>query len=410
VKRIHLIISFAFLVSLIFFGLNSEKTREFFASFRNMTASVFFVDSLTENDLLAHYETARTGKKPVKIIIVPGHDDTLSGAVYRKRREADMNMELGKKLAKFLSADSEFEVLLTRTDDGYNPVFWDYRERGADTLYDFVKSKKLDMQNLLSAGSVHQYEGVKHNKAPKDAITTLYSINRWANETMADIVIHIHFNDAAERKHEAPYDYSGFSIYIPEKQFSNARVSRALAKPIFDRLSKFYPVSDLPKENSGLVESQDLIAIGAYNTLDSAGMLIEYSYIYEPQFEDGEVREKTITEMAWQTYLGLNDFFKTKKSKNLAGTIALESLNEQFEKGSKNKSSVLDLQKALLLLNTYPPKNKSLRECPLTGNFGQCTETALNYFQSGENILGEEGLVGEKTLNILHKKLELLHL
>jgi len=161
----------------------------------------------------------------------------------------------------------------------------------------------------------------------------------------------------------------------------------------------------LPKENSGLVESQDLIAIGAYNTLDSAGILIEYGYIYEPQFEDGKVREKTITEMAWQTYLGLNDFFKTKKSKNLAGAIALGSLNKQFEKESKNKSLIFDFQKALLLLNTYPPKNKSLRECPLTGNFGQCTETALGYFQSSENILGEEDIVGEKTLKSLRNKL-----
>lgn len=412
--NLFLLIGFSLLIFLAFSAWSDRGVRHTFISLgismKNMLASTFFVDSITESDLLARYEKARKRGRPVKIIIVAGHDDKSPGAVYRDRREADMNVKLAEALAGFLSKDKEFETVLTRLKDGYNPIFWDFRERNKNTLYDFISSKKLDMRQLMEAGSVHDSPGVKHNKAPEEFITTLYSVNRWANESAADIVIHIHFNDAAGRRREVPWDHSGFSIYIPEKQYSNAKASRALAKSIFGRLSRFYPASDLPIEDAGLVESQDLIAVGAYNTLDSAGMLIEYGYIYEPQFETSEVRAKTITELAWQTYLGLHDFFKTAKSEKLAIVGSLGELDQPIEKDSRDKDLILDLQKALLLIDAYPPAGKTIRECPLSGNFGKCTETALNLFQSREEIKGEEGRVGERTLKSLRDRLSVYKL
>lgn len=402
-----------FLALLFLAGVYEKKVQSILISLADSiknTASVFFVASITEDDLLSRYKLAKKGRDTIKIIIVAGHDDESPGTVYKGRREADMNAELAEALASFLEKDDEFEIVLTRTKLGYNPNFWDYRTRSENTLYDFISAKKLDMKKLMSEGSVSQHDSVKHNKAPANTITILYTINRWANETSADIVLHIHFNDAAERKRSEPYKYNGFAIYVPEKQYSNAAASHAVAEPIFTRLNKLYASSNLPKENAGIVESQNLIAIGSYNTLDAVGMLIEYGYIYEPQFETDEVRVQTIIELAWQTYLGLHDFFKTTKSERLALLGALGPLDTPIESRSKDKASILDIQKALLVLGFYPPDAKNKRDCPLSGNFGPCTEIALKRFQAEENILDESGKAGEKTLEILRKKLKRLGL
>jgi N-acetylmuramoyl-L-alanine amidase len=390
----------ALLILSLVFLFQTNNLQRTFTYVRSMTASVFFTDSTTTEDLRSDYEDAKNGAAPMKIIIVAGHDNDFPGAVYKDRREADMTIALAAKLSELLKQDKEFEIMLTRTSAGYNSSFWEYREREKQNILNFVKSKKQNMETLIEAGSVHEYDGVKHNKAPGEVVTTLYGVNKWANELGADIVLHIHFNDAADRRYGKSGDYSGFSVYIPEHQYSNAGASRSVAKSIFDRLSKFYSKSDLPKEDAGLVESQDLIAVGAYNTLDPVGLLIEYGYVYESEF-DAEVRDKTITELAWQTYLGIHDFFGTAKSKDLPEVGSMGDLDSPVTKKTNSKSAVLDLQKALLLSNAYPPQGKTLRECPLTGNFGDCTLASLSYFQSRENITDEVGFAGRKTLKSL---------
>ena len=46
----------------------------------------------------------------------------------------------------------------------------------------------------------------------------------------------------------------------------------------------FHPVNGMHFPGEGVVEDQELIAIGSFNTLNPIGLLIEYGYIYESQF------------------------------------------------------------------------------------------------------------------------------
>jgi hypothetical protein len=145
--------------------------------------------------------------------------------------------------------------------------------------------------------------------ARTDVALRLYGINKWENENNVDIAIHVHINDNPRRNPTGPGIYSGFTMYVPEKEYTNSPTTKAVAETIFKRLAKYNPVSDLPIEDNGIVEEGDLIAIGAHNTANAASMLIEYGYIYEPQFQDKTVRLETLKDMAFQTYLGLQDFF-----------------------------------------------------------------------------------------------------
>lgn len=114
--------------------------------------------------------------------------------------------------------------------------------------------------------------------------------------------MHIDFNDYPGRKGNTG-KYNGFSIYIPEKQYSNANASRDFAIKIKDQLEQILPISNMPKE-SAIVESQDLIAVGAYNSSDAISILIEYGYIYEPYFTNPNIQEYIFSEIANQTYWG----------------------------------------------------------------------------------------------------------
>jgi N-acetylmuramoyl-L-alanine amidase len=151
---------------------------------------------------------------------------------------------------------------------------------------------------------------VFHNSAPRDVALRLYGITKWSSENNIDIIIHIHFNDIPRKNAKKPGDYSGFAIYVPTSKYGNSSTTRAIASKIYQSLSKYNRVSDLPGESTGLVDESELIAIGANNTSDAASMLIEYGYIYEPQFQDPYTRSEAIRHLALQTYLGLQDFFE----------------------------------------------------------------------------------------------------
>ena len=172
------------------------------------------------------------------------------------------------------------------------------------------------MQDLVSVNTTPQtVPKVQHNKAPAMVAFHLFGITKWANEQDMDIVIHLHFNDQAGRKAGKPGYYSGFSIYVPAGQYGNSETTRAVATAIFNELAKTNQVSTLPGESSGLVDEEDLIAIGVDNTANAASLLIEYAYIYEPSLANAEARELAFANWAGATYQGLQDFFKWLFSK-----------------------------------------------------------------------------------------------
>ena len=122
-------------------------------------------------------------------------------------------------------------------------------------------------------------------------------------------MIHLHLNDYPGHSSTVAGKYSGLVIYIPAQQYNNSSTTKAVADAMFKRLSLYNPIDNLPIESGGIIDDPELIAVGVGNTADAASMLIEYDYIYEPQFVNPKVRSLALKDLAYQTYLGLQDFF-----------------------------------------------------------------------------------------------------
>lgn len=375
-----------------------------FGDVEHLFAGVFFTESSTPEALQTKYSRALYGGDKVRVLIVPGHDNEAWGTEFNGVREADMTVALGEELTKLLAADPAYEPLLLRSTTGYASGFLDYVGQEEGAIRAFIQSNKQTMQELVRAGSVHMVDGVIHNSAPTAIALKLYAVNKWANEHGVDIVLHIHFNDYPGRSHIRAGRYNGFSIYVPDSQFSNARASRSVAEALFAQFSKFYAGSNLPVEDSGIVPDQQLIAIGSYNTIDPAGILIEYGYIYEQRFLNAAVRAAMMRELAFQTHQGLNRFFGKygEVFQKYPTTLLPHEWRQPLSAGAGSHPSILSLQAALLFEELYPPAGESKRDCPLSGSFGPCTAEAVKGFQQKYG-LPASGTVGELTLAKLNE-------
>ncbi len=369
-------------------------------------ASVFFVDSITEDELKDDYVLAEKGNDKIKILIVPGHDEGRGGTEFKGIKERELNIEIAEILTQLLRKEGEFEVSLTRNKNEYNKDIQAYIKNNYKAIENFQKEHKGTMNSLVRSGLVDTRNGVGHNSAPSSTVIRLYGINKWANENDIDIVIHTHFNDHPNRRYNQSGKYSGVTIYVPERQFSNAKASMALAKNVFKRLTRYSATSNMPLESAGIVEDQELIAVGAYNTLDPAVLLIEYGYIYEARFTSPQVRTLAIKESALQTYLGILDFFGTGKieERNIYNTATLPYLwGNNLKRGTRGSKDVYALQTALSFQFFYPPLQKNKNDCPINGNFGPCTARAVTDFQKKYNISPASGFVGPLTRSKLNK-------
>jgi len=232
----------------------------------------------------------------------------------------------------------------------------------------------------------------------------LYGMTKWSNENGIDIEIHIHFNDYPGHTEYEPGKYSGFAVYVPVTQYENSSTTHALADTVEKRLAKYNPVSNLPGESVGVVDDPELIALGANDTADAASMLIEYSYIYEPQLDNPATRSQVIKDLAYQTYLGLEDFFDPDKAAGLTkayDTVTLPyAWRDPILPGAVGPD-VFALQTALMRDGEYPPTGITMNDCPRTGKLGRCTKSALQAFQDKYDITGEDGFAGPKTLQTL---------
>lgn len=391
------------LTALLFFAFPARV-----ADIRHLIASIFFVDSSTKETLKSAYEKADRGEEKLSILIVPGHDSVQSGTEFRGMKEANITLDLGEELYRLLAADTHFDVHLSRTRAGYDPLIAKFFQEKKTEIDEFVKTQKALMSRYVALGKIESRIIVGHNTAPTDTAYKLYGINKWANENSVDIILHIHFNDYPRSMRSTPGTYSGFSVYVPESQYSNAKWSRVIAETIFARLARFYPSSNLPKEDVGIVEDQELIAIGSNNTVDGAAILIEYGYIYEPHLQNAMIRKNVISDLAFQTYLCIMDFFEDNAKKESYETQLLpHEWQEDVCRACPTKKDTLPLQAALIIEGLYPPTGYSLNECPMSGGFGACTERAIKAFQKKYGIVPQTGYVGEKTrakLNELYRK------
>lgn len=276
---------------------------------RRFLVALVYQETITPEDLHDSYR-----ERDFKILIVPGHDNYSWGAQFGATKEADLALLIAKKLQALLAANKHFQVVVSRNLDSgeYEPVFSDFFAKEWERIAAFRSEKKSLFKQLLQSGAVASRVIVGHNYAANEASLRLHGLNLWANENDVDLTLHLHVNDYAGRKSSRPGVYQGLAIYVPEKQYPNSRASLALAQSLSDSLKQVLPVSNLPEESGGIIEDQELIAVGSAATRDGAAVLIEYGYIYEPRWGVAE-HEETATQLAEQTYNGLINYLKADK-------------------------------------------------------------------------------------------------
>lgn len=384
------------------FVLVSVSFTQAVLSDRNFLAALFLPESITAEQLREKYD-----KKALRILIVPGHDQEAWGTQFNGVREVDLNIEVAEYLSQFLRGNDRFEVFLSQDRNGYAQIFSDYFFTKKDLINELREYVRQFKAWALTQG-FEKRTGVYHNSVGEDVANKLYGINRWANDNGIDIVAHIHFNDYAPRRASRKGTYSGLSVYVPDKQLPNARASRAVAQAVFDELNKVLAVSDLPKENAGIVEDQNLIAVGAYGSLKPAALLVEYGYIYESPWTDEGIRSEFLRELAYRTYRGFLKFFNETTVGDT--TLLPHNWESTLAENIRNSRDVLALQAALIQEGLYPPVDLGIQKCPLTGNFLECTRSAVSAFQEKYNadilapagLLAPTGIAGPLTLKKLN--------
>jgi N-acetylmuramoyl-L-alanine amidase len=363
----------------------------------------------TVEELRSKYDIDRSkSRTQVRILIVPGHEPDYGGAEFGTLREREVVVDIADQLSELLRKNPRYEVFVTRDNTSWKPEFQEYFKNHWEEIVAWKNAHKSEETKLINVGRFKTYVSpVEHNTAPNNVAIRLYGINKWVQDNDIDIVLHLHLNDYPRRRVYEPGSYSGFSIYVPEKQYINSTTTRALALTIFGRLSKYSPVSDFAAESSGIVEDQELIAIGPYNTVGAASMLIEYGYIYESNFTNREVRPLAVHDMAYQTYTGLLDFFDPASVVNLDrfyDTLALPyTWSSELVAESPQSADIFALQTALMLDGVYPPVPSSKNDCPRTGKLGVCTKKSLDLFQKKYGITDEKDRVGKKTVEVLNR-------
>ena len=373
----------------------------------DQVASVIARNPRTIAELQAKYAEESPDKQvsKVRILIVPGHEPNYGGAEYGAIKERELNVELAENLATFLKSNQKYDVIVARGHERWNPIFETYFKDSWNEIIAWQKDHKQEYLHSIARSMPLPPPKVHHNTAPNNIAYRLYGMTKWSNENGVDIVVHIHFNDYP-RHGRSMGTYSGMSIYTPERQYANSTTTRAVSEAVFNRLKKYNPISDLPGESDGIVEERELIAIGANDTADAASLLIEYGYIYETQFQEIQTRTITLKDLAFQTYLGLEDFFNPNGAKSLAAVydtlILPHTWSPMAPIEAMNEKDVFALQTALTREGVYPPGSKSKNDCPRTGKVGGCTRSAVELFQKKYQITGEKGF-GAKTVQRLNE-------
>jgi N-acetylmuramoyl-L-alanine amidase len=246
---------------------------------------------------------------PIKILLVPGHDDVVWGAEYGNLKEASMNLAVASRIYNILKKDKRFEVYITRDKNGYTKEFADYFVDHQKDVLAFKEDAKKKMKESVSTGAFIQKENAPHHSVTEDVAIRLYGFNKWANENKIDAMIHIHFNDYVRPKNLIAPKIRGFVVYVPDSQFVNSKGSINLAKSIFLQLHKKYVTSNYESELGGFVSDQKLIALGANDTLLASvrSVLIEYGYIYS--LGNTAARQKKYDDMANLTAEGIVNYF-----------------------------------------------------------------------------------------------------
>ncbi len=354
-------------------------------------AATFFVTSITSRQIQDTYRglatTSPATRNRVRILIVPGHQPDRGGAEFRDITERDIVVDIADELAELLRENPHFDVMVSRNRDTWHPALTTFFTAKSDEIDTYAARQKELMSRFVSEGSILLSEDpIYHVTASPWAAHQLYGINLWASNTHTEITLHLHLNDAPDRRAGQAGKYRGFTVYVPEHQYSNAEASRAVGEAIARRLNAYHATSTMPKEAVGVVEDQELIAVGSNNSADNAALLIEYGYLYEPQFLTDDTRASAVRDYAYATYLGLQDFFNDPVS-NPFGTpvFPYDWSTVEVQAGEKGVG-IYALQSALHYLGFYPVSPDTLASCPVTGSVGPCTLSALKAYQRARGL------------------------
>ena len=358
------------------------------------------------NDINTDYgKSASVLEEKANILIVPGHEPGSGGggAEFGSVYERNLVVEIGQDLQQFLQTNPRYNVNITRDNKSWNLTFADYFKNNLNDIIAWEKTAKQTASKLVYLGA-KSAPIIIHNTAPVNIAVRLYGITKWANENNIDLMIHLHLNDYPGHSTRVAGIYSGLVIYTPAIQYSNSATTKDVANAVFKRLALYNPISNFPLESSGMIDDPELIAVGAYNTSDVASMLIEYGYIYEPQFVNPKVRSLALKDLAYQTYLGLQDFFTKNNTVSVTSSYDPASLyiwNTPVKDSNSNPEDIYAMQTALIMDGDFPPTGKSRNECPHSGTFGSCTASALKLFQKKYKIV-DENSIGQKTFSLLN--------
>lgn len=248
----------------------------------------------------------------IRILIAAGHEPGYGGAVYQGVYEREVVSEIAEQLADELEKNPNYEVVITRDNSKWNSSLSKYFSKEKKKIQSFIKKQKRAFEKLVKKGDIEQLDGseqVDHTNVTGDVALRLYGINKWANENDIDLVVNLHVNDAPDHGPNDPSKYTGYAVYVPDAAYGNSKTSKELGRDIADRLSALSGVSTYPGESRGVIEDQELIAMGAYGTLNLPSVLVEYGYITEPRFTLPEHRATVTKDAAYQTYLAIQDFF-----------------------------------------------------------------------------------------------------
>lgn len=368
------------------------------------TKTVSFKETVRASDLIKDYQSASLGGEKVRILIMPGHEPQFGGAEFMGFYEREFVVDIANRLQKELATDASFEIVVARGNEGWNDDFEYYFDKQGRKIERFVNDHKKDMEKLEKRGKLKENDAqAAHNEARSDVALRLYGVNKWANENDIDLVLHLHLNDEMSHAANTRGIYSGVAVYVPDSIYGNAKASKAIAEPIFERLNTTNATSTFGLETSGILEDRELIAIGAYNTAEIPSLLIEYGYIYEPRITGEGARTEVFSDFAYQTALGVKDFFGSPGRPQFGTKVLPYQFTTDLLATSSVPSAkgIYALQAALTDKGFYPGSEASFAECPVSGISNICLTEAVKVFQASKG-LAQTGTLDASTRTALN--------
>ena len=237
---------------------------------------------------------ALTAKRPLRIVIDPGHGGIDNGAVSKSGTlEKDINLAIGKDLRDALTAMGSIDVVMTRGDDTFIPL----EKRSA-----IARREKADLFISLHADSI-RYRTLRG--------ATVYTLSENASDALSQQIAAS--ENAADRFAGAEWQNDKpdvFDILIDLTRRETVSFSEHFASSLVDDLSK----SDIrlitrPKRAAGF---------RVLKAPDVPSVLVEMGFLSNPQDEKLLKDDKWRGRMAKTIARAVLDFFRGKAAEKAA--------------------------------------------------------------------------------------------